>query len=114
MSNISFSSVNELKVLLKEKNLQKILLICGENSFEASGASKILKDLLKNKELKIFKKKFPYPELNELNQIIESLKDFSPDLMLAVGGGSVIDYAKTANVLTESKNLKNEILNSLK
>lgn len=112
MSNISFSSVNELKVLLKEKNLQKILLICGENSFEASGASKILKDLLKNKELKIFKKKFPYPELNELNQIIESLKDFSPDLMLAVGGGSVIDYAKTANVLTESKNLKNEILNS--
>ncbi len=112
MSNISFSSVNELKVLLKEKNLQKILLICGENSFEASGASKILKDLLKNKELKIFKKKFSYPELNELNQIIESLKDFSPDLMLAVGGGSVIDYAKTANVLTESKNLKNEILNS--
>ena len=68
MSNISFSSVNELKVLLKEKKLQKILLICGENSFEASGASKILKDLLKNKELKIFKKKFSYPELNELNQ----------------------------------------------
>lgn len=112
MSNISFSSVNELKVLLKEKKLQKILLICGENSFEASGASKILRDLLKNKELKIFKKKFSYPELNELNRIIESLKDFSPDLILAVGGGSVIDYAKIANVLTESKNLKNEILNS--
>ena len=112
MSNISSSSVNELKVLLKEKKLQKILLICGENSFEVSGASKVLKDLLKNKELKIFKKKFSYPELNELNQIIESIKDFSPDLILAVGGGSVIDYAKTANVLTDSKNLKNEILNS--
>ena len=71
MSNISFSSVNELKVLLKEKNFQKILLVCGKNSFEASGASKILKDLLKKKELKIFKKKFSYPELNELNQIMQ-------------------------------------------
>ena len=49
MSNISFSSVNELKVLLKDKKLQKILLICGENSFELSGASKILKNLLKKK-----------------------------------------------------------------
>ena len=52
MSNISFSSVNELKVLLKEKKLQKILLICGENSFEASGASKILRDLLKKQGIK--------------------------------------------------------------
>ena len=47
MSNIS-SSVNELEVLLKEK-IAKIFLICGENSFEASEKSKILKDLLKNK-----------------------------------------------------------------
>ena len=112
MSNISSSSLNELKVFLKEKKLQKIMLICGENSFEASGASLILRELLKNKELKIFKKKFSYPELNELNQIIESLKGFSPDLILAVGGGSVIDYAKTANVLIDSKNLKNQIINS--
>ena len=47
-----------LKFCLKKK-IAKNFLICGENSFEASGASKILKDLLKNKEVgKIFKKKF--------------------------------------------------------
>jgi len=86
-------------------------LICGENSFEASGASKILKDLLKNKELKIFKKKFSYPELNELNRIIESLNDFSPDLILAVGGGSVIDYAKIANVVDVRPDLADLIVN---
>ena len=41
-----------LKFCLKKKKLQKIFLICGENSFEASGASKILKDLLKKQEVK--------------------------------------------------------------
>ncbi len=112
MSNIVFSSINELKSLLKEKNFNKILIICGENSFEASGAKKILSNLLKNKEIRIFKKKSPYPELIELKQIITNLRDFSPDLILAVGGGSVLDYAKTANVLTESKDLKIEISNS--
>ena len=109
MSDFNFSSVKEIKSLLKDKSFRKILLLCGQNSFEASGASNLFKDLLKDKELKIFKKKSSYPELSELKQIIISLKDFSPDLILAVGGGSVLDYAKTANVLTESKNLESEI-----
>ena len=109
MSDFNFSSVKELKSLLKDKSFRKILLLCGQNSFEASGASNLFKDLLKDKELKKFLKKSSYPELSELKQIIISLKDFSPDLILAVGGGSVLDYAKTANVLTESKNLESEI-----
>ena len=57
-------------------------------------------------------KKFPYPELKELKQIIAEIKIFSPDLIIAVGGGSVLDYAKIANVLVNNENLNQKILNS--
>ena len=40
------------------------------------------------------------------------LKRFNPDFVLAIGGGSVLDYAKIANVLVDSKNLKEEISKS--
>ena len=47
----------------------------------------------------------------ELKEIIK-IKEFSPDIIIAVGGGSVIDYAKIANVLTDSSNIDKEIANS--
>ena len=41
------------------------------------------------------------------------LKKSSPDLIVAIGGGSVLDYAKIANVLTSSQNLQEEISKSI-
>lgn len=38
----------------------------------------------------------PNPVLSKVNEIIKSIKDTRPDALLAVGGGSVIDTAKTA------------------
>ena len=42
MKKISFSSFNELKLLL-DQNFNKILLICGENSFKKSERDEYLK-----------------------------------------------------------------------
>jgi len=112
MQNFSFSSTNELKIFLKDKKFKKILIICGETSFKGSGADKIINNLLINKKTEFYYKKFPYPDLNELKQIISYIKKSSPDLIIAVGGGSVLDYAKIANVLTDNENIEDEIANS--
>ena len=47
--------------------------------------------------------------MEELKNIIKDLKVFSPDLIIAIGGGSVIDYAKISNTLDNSSDLENEI-----
>ena len=46
------------------------------------------------------------PELTELKKIIKLIKKKKPDLILAVGGGTVIDYAKSANWLEENISIK--------
>ena len=49
--------------------------------------------------MKFFFKKSKLPQLNELNIIIKEIEKFNPDIILAIGGGAVIDYAKIASII---------------
>lgn len=112
MNNFSFSSIDDFKKFLKEERSNKILIICGKKSFKKSGANKLFENLLTNKNIVFYFKKFSSPNNIELQEIINQIKTFTPSLIIAIGGGSVIDYAKIANVLTNSENLKDEIVNA--
>ena len=46
---------------------------------------------INNKEIKFFYKNSDLPILEELIEIIKEIKNFKPNLILAVGGGAVID-----------------------
>ena len=112
MKNLTFASIDDFRIFLKEEKSNKILIICGENSFKKSGANKLLANLVINKNVEFYFKKFSHPNHIELKEIINQIKSFSPDLIIAIGGGSVLDYAKIANVLTKSEKLEEEIINS--
>ena len=111
MNYLSFSSVLDLANFLKQKKFKKIFILCGKKSYVASGANKILSKYLRNKITKYYFKCSPYPEFSELKKIIFSLSKFSPPLIIAVGGGSVLDYAKMANVIEITENLDEQIIN---
>ena len=111
MSGLS-SAVTDFKSFLSDKAFNKIFIICGENSFIGSGADKLINDHLNNKKTKFYFKKSPYPEILELKKIISEINLFSPDLIIAIGGGSVLDYAKIANTLSNSTNIEDEIINT--
>ncbi len=112
MSHLSISKKDDLKKFLKENKFHKIMVICGKKSFKSSGAKKLLEGFFDNKQVDFYFKKFSIPNHIELQEIINHIKTFSPTLIIAIGGGSVLDYAKIANALTESKNLKEELINS--
>ena len=82
-----------------------------KKSFESSGAKSFLNNVLKSKKIKFFYKHSELPSLEELIEIIIQLRQFKPDLILAVGGGAVIDYAKIANVVEIKPNLSELIIN---
>lgn len=115
MKNIPFYSLDDLKLFFQDSKFKKIQLICGKKSFSKSGAEQLISKVLKNKKIYFYFKKAPFPDFIELVQIIQSVKKNRPDLILAIGGGSVIDYAKIVNVFAEDfneKELKSKILNS--
>ena len=105
------NSIEDLKKFINDKNFKKIFLLCGKKSFLTSGAEKLIKKIMTNKNIKIFYKNSELPVLDELIVIINTIRNFKPNLILAIGGGAVIDYAKTANVVDVRPDLANLIIN---
>ena len=105
------NSLQDVKSFLNDSNFEKIFLLCGKKSFITSGAETFIKNETKTKEIKFYYKSSEIPTLNELIQIITHIRKFKPNLILAIGGGAVIDYAKIANVVEIRNDLKDLIIN---
>ena len=106
------SSLNDIEKFLLDKNFNKIFIICGKKSLVTSKADIFVKKIITNKEIRFFYKNSYFPSLEELILIIKEVRKFKPDLILAIGGGSVIDYAKISNVVDSREDLKKLIINN--
>ena len=105
------NTIEDIKKFINDTSFKKIFILCGKKSFITSGAEIFFKELLNNKETRLFYKSSELPILEELIKIIDNIKIFKPDLILAVGGGAVIDYAKIANVVDIRDDLADLIVN---
>ena len=105
------NSTEDIKKFINDPGFKKIFVLCGKKSFVTSGAKIFFKGLLKKKETRLFYKNSELPVLEELIDIINAIKVFKPDLILAVGGGAVIDYAKISNVVDVRDDLADLIVN---
>ena len=103
---------NKLNSFLEKKKIKNILIITGQKSFNFSGFKKL--EIYKNFKsiMTILYKKTEIPEICELEYLIKKINIINPDLIIALGGGCVIDYAKLANGLHSIKNLKKKIKSS--
>jgi len=105
------NNLEDIKKFINDFSFKKIFILCGKKSFIASGADQFLEKIIKKKECKFFYKKSELPKLEELIDIIKEIRNFKPDLILAVGGGAVIDYAKISNVIDIRPDLAELIVN---
>ena len=73
---------------------KKVLVTYGGGSIKNNGIySKVMKQL-EGFDVREFGSIEPNPRVETIRKIIEKYKDFEPDFVLAVGGGSVIDGTK--------------------
>lgn len=74
----------------------KVILMYGGGSIKANGVYDTVINALKatGKEITEFSGIMPNPTLEKLNEGIAVAKGVDPDLILAVGGGSTVDFAK--------------------
>ena len=100
--------------LYKNFYKKKILIITGKKSFKLSGAKKFFIPILKNNEVSFFFKKSSLPELDEFNQLCKLCQKIRPQLIIGIGGGASIDYAKLTGVLYNQTKMLKEILKNPK
>ena len=110
MEDYNIKKLKEFKSFFANNISKKKIVISGFKSFNKSGANKILSFLLKDKNTIFFFNKSFIPELLELKKIIQFIKNNKPDIIIAIGGGSVLDYAKIACVLYKENNIKIKII----
>lgn len=91
---IGFDSINYLKPALSQCKARKIFLVTGKDSFKKSGAERILKPFIAGFGIVHFIYNEPNPKIEDIEHGIEIFKSQNPDVVVAVGGGSVIDTAK--------------------
>ncbi len=109
MELIRQSNYKVTKKIINYGKYQKILIIAGAKSFVKSRSQNLINSLIIKKKTKLFLRKKTLPEYKELKKLIVEIKRFKPDLLIAIGGGAVLDLAKVANSLTFEKNLKKKI-----
>jgi alcohol dehydrogenase class IV len=103
---------NKLNLFLKKRKIKNILVITGQKSFNFTGFKKLEIYRKFKSKMTILYKKNEIPEIQELEYLIKKINIINPDLIIALGGGCVIDYAKLANGLYNIKNLRKKIKSS--
>ncbi len=85
-----------IRKLIDENQWSRILLVTGKKSFELSRAQKFINDCFSGYDLTYFRfSEFDNnPHITDLKRGLELTKDFRPSVIIAIGGGSVIDMGK--------------------
>ncbi len=111
--HIGKNSLENIKNISNEKKFKKILIFAGETSYSKSGAESQLKTILSKFQYEVFYKTNELPDILDLKNFIVKINNFKPDLIVAIGGGAVLDLAKVSNSLHNCKNLEKSIKYSL-
>jgi len=100
---IGNNSVSFLKNFLSNNLPKSIFLVTGKDSFFASGAYNKLEPILSPYNYCRFFNFEENPKVEDVERGIELFSSNRCDLIIAVGGGSVIDMAKLVNIFHSKK-----------
>ncbi|MDO8676875.1 MAG: phosphonoacetaldehyde reductase [Candidatus Azambacteria bacterium] len=95
-----FSATERLKKFLEKNRIRRLFLVTGGKSFISSGAEKMFKKLLSSYEVTRFSDFSPNPKLEDVERGIGIFRKKKYDIVVAIGGGSVIDMAKLISILS--------------
>ena len=109
-----FNSINNLKKILPKHIPSRIFLVTGKESYKKSGARLILDRFLNGYNVVHFYEFEENPKLHDIEKGLKFFKQKKCDFVIAVGGGSVMDIAKSINILPANEGEPEEYIKNRK
>jgi len=94
------SGANGLWKILREQQPRKLFLVTGKTSFYQSGASEIIAKLPEEIEYVRFSEFSSIPKLEDIEKGRDLFFNSGCDFIIGIGGGCVIDIAKSLSILS--------------
>lgn len=94
-------SLKNLVGIFKRRN--RVCFFVGEHILTSGVLEDIKSFLSPHTDFQVFSDIKQNPKIGQVEEAVRFLRDYSPDLVVAMGGGSVIDTAKSAAILMSNK-----------
>ncbi len=95
MSNSAVALTEALTQLFAELQHEKILVVCSRGLTERFELSAVLRSLESKHHIKLVSIDSRLPDLEAVERLRAQTRDFFPQTVLAIGGGTVMDVAKS-------------------
>lgn len=102
---VGAGEISKLASIVQTLAPRKTFLVTGKHSYAASGAARSVSDALTGKEVLQYADFGALPLDKDVQKGIAVYTAFAPDLVIAVGGGHIMDMAKAVNFLAGKKPL---------
>jgi len=100
---IGTNSLKNIKNIISDTGAKKILLVTGKDSYTTSGSEEKLSQYLNNIKIERFYDFEINPKIEDVYHGTALALKIKPDLIIAIGGGTVIDMAKLINILSSQE-----------
>lgn len=90
-----WGAAGRLREIVATRRASRVVLVSGPRSYQASGAAAQVEPILAPLQITRIERSDAYPTLEDVARGRRALLDAAPDLIVAVGGGAVLDLAKS-------------------
>lgn len=99
-----FFEKNSVQYLKSIQNVSRALIVTDQSMVEFGYADKVIRNLPAGVSYRIFDQVEPDPSVTTVQVGAQAMRDFKPDLIIALGGGSAMDAAKGMWLFYEQPN----------
>lgn len=99
----AIKKIDDIARVLKEKGIDKVIVMSGRNAYKATGAWDYVEKALKNNGISYvnYAEVTPNPTTDHVNDAAKLAKEFGAKAVIAIGGGSPTDAGKSVAILLE-------------
>ncbi|MDD4159542.1 MAG: iron-containing alcohol dehydrogenase [Synergistaceae bacterium] len=100
----AISKMDEISADLKNKGINKIIVVSGKGAYKKTGAWDVVEKALNKHSIGyvLYNKVTPNPTVDSVDEATGMAKDFGAQAVVAIGGGSPIDTGKSVAILLEN------------